>query len=212
MRELGLLCNTQVVKNIMAGIQTQDRRPMKIQPDSRHCRLDFEEGVLKESSRLAGVWHVCRKFRPIYQVGDHLYLREKFKVSHRPHGEDGHYYMIYMADGYIEEIDYSEIDMGRLKPGKTYPSIHMPKWAARTWLEVIGVRAERVQNISEEDALSEGVSWDDACPEGVSNGYCPGAYDRPSESFHHLWDSIYGTWDDNPWVWVYGFKLKNKKH
>ena len=79
------------------------------------------------------------------------------------------------------------------------PSIHMPKWAARIWLEVTGVRVERVQDISEEDAIAEGI------PRGAVQ-YCGHAI----RLFRDLWDSINAKrgypWEVNPWVWVVEFK------
>jgi hypothetical protein len=80
----------------------------------------------------------------------------------------------------------------------------MPKWAARLWLEVIEVRAERVQDISEVDAIAEGV-------DAVSMAAVPrqATMNRRSD-FKQLWDSInakrgYG-WDANPWVWRIAFR------
>jgi len=79
------------------------------------------------------------------------------------------------------------------------PSIHMPRWASRITLPLVSVRVERVQDISEKDAWAEGVrSTDYGWTDGTTG------YDTVSarEAFRELWDSIYGTWDANPWVWV----------
>lgn len=87
------------------------------------------------------------------------------------------------------------------------PSIFMPRAAARTLLEVTGVRVERLQTISEPDARDEGVTIADH----HMRGYSAGAFRPPSiRAFHDLWDSLnaergYG-WDTNPWVWVVEFK------
>lgn len=90
------------------------------------------------------------------------------------------------------------------------PSIHMPRWAARTLLDVVSVRVERVQDISEEDAKAEGVIFHD----GMGTGHSGFRYDLNHEfvystakkAFAQLWDSInlkrgFG-WDTNPWVFV----------
>jgi len=75
------------------------------------------------------------------------------------------------------------------------PSIHMPRWASRINLEVVSVRVERLQNISEDDALAEGITL-------VERGT------SPVDQFKKLWESINGpgSWEANPWVWVVEFK------
>jgi hypothetical protein len=81
-------------------------------------------------------------------------------------------------------------------------SIHMPKWASRTKLEITDIRVERVQDISEEDAIAEGC-----CPVTCVE---PQAYCTTRQPFQTLWDSInaargYG-WEVNPWVWAITFR------
>lgn len=91
-----------------------------------------------------------------------------------------------------------------------FPSIHMPKWAARIWLEITDVRVDRVQDITEEQAKAEGVSLDMAYQ---CNGWGP-TYNDPDSggdpyytgAFEYLWGSIYDNWHQNPWVWVIEFK------
>lgn len=78
----------------------------------------------------------------------------------------------------------------------TLSPLHMPKWAARLWLEITEVRVERLQEISE---------WD-ACAEGCGDySITPTAANR---RFRELWESIHGpgSWVLNPWVWVIGFR------
>ena len=99
---------------------------------------------------------------------------------------------------------------------KWRPAIQMPKWAARMWLEITGMRIERLQDISERDAEAEGIEWVDHgagktyrdIKEPKTMGYC---WVDPSVPFQDLWDSLnkalgYG-WDLNPWVWVIEFRL-----
>jgi hypothetical protein len=97
---------------------------------------------------------------------------------------------------------YSDIRSGEF-PSYKYgwrPSIFMPRWASRITLEIISVRAERLQDIREEDALAEG------CTKESSNGtaFGPGHFTARLD-FMMLWDSINAKrgcpWDANPWVW-----------
>lgn len=76
---------------------------------------------------------------------------------------------------------------------KWKPSIHMPKWACRLWLEIVSVKVERVQEIGESDAKAEG---------------CDGHGGLSSDEFSFLWKEINGeeSWEQNPWVWVIEFK------
>ena len=158
-------------------------------------------------------------FKSPYLVGDKLYVRETWaregsneqdeKHPFRDEnynewyatGEDFEFYgYVYKADtpnakypsGYPDDYEGAPT---------WHPSIHMPKEAARIWLEVTDVRVERLQEITEEDAVKEGVK-----AYGPNN--CSGTSARIA--FAQLWDSIYQKqghgWEVNDWVWVYGLK------
>jgi len=102
------------------------------------------------------------------------------------------------------------------------PSIHMPRWASRITLEIIGIRVERLQNISMQDAQAEGVNCPVECDRPCvrcgtcadSNRTVPISHQcNPVSAFADLWDSINGkrpgcAWADNPWVWVIEFNMK----
>lgn len=77
------------------------------------------------------------------------------------------------------------------------PSIHMPKEFARIWLEITGVRVERLLSITEADAKAEGAVLKNS-PAAHLTSYCRG--------FQELWESTGGDWPANPWVWVIDFK------
>jgi hypothetical protein len=102
---------------------------------------------------------------------------------------------------------------------KRRPSIHMPRWASRLTLEVVIVRVERLQDISEEDCVAEGLHsyshhWHDPEYPLPDIAYEPFAgsetrYSCPRQAFRALWDSINAErapWASNPWVWVLEFK------
>ena len=98
------------------------------------------------------------------------------------------------------------------------PSIHMPRWASRIDLEVTGVRVERLQDISEEDAIAEGGAWTDTGKNEwgqqnngwshCGNTHADGCLLTARHSFWNLWNKINGpgSWERNEWVWVVEFK------
>lgn len=136
---------------------------------------------------------------PYGKPGDRLWVRETWARCE----EDGQ--MMYRADvGSCIHADMWE--QGRIEGVPRYrwrPSIFMPRWASRITLEVTGVRVERLQNISEADAVAESVTAD--CPIGhiPAHAKAPHTY-----CYAQLWESINGagSWDKNPWVWVVEFK------
>lgn len=97
----------------------------------------------------------------------------------------------------------------------TLSPIHMPKWACRLWLEIVEVRVERLQEISEEDAIAEGVQPISGHPYSwksyrfgkavASDVHCE---QTARDSYRTLWESINGagSWGTNPWVWAITFK------
>jgi len=98
---------------------------------------------------------------------------------------------------------------------KWKPSIHMPKAAARIWLEVVSVRVERLKDITEEDARREGILHENNLVHGpryYHYGLKAFGMDLPIYSFKTLWNSINGedAWEQNPWVWVIEFKKVNR--
>jgi hypothetical protein len=87
---------------------------------------------------------------------------------------------------------------------KVKPSIHMPKAVTRLWLEIIDIKVERLQDISEHDAKAEGVT--------LNGGVGRHENRQWAMSFAILWSLINGSnsWNSNPWVWVIKFKQVNK--
>lgn len=92
------------------------------------------------------------------------------------------------------------------------PSIHMTKAEARIWLEVTGVRVQRLQDISYTDCIAEGVN---RITHGMEGDYFSAVRNEPhinnwifaDYAFRELWESTGGDWDANPWVWVVDFKV-----
>ena len=180
MNEHPILFSTEMIRAILDGRKTQTRRVIKPQyPKFSHgfggCFFcgDGDDGIIE----VAGVLY-C----PYGVPGDTLWVREMWAMA-----DNGHTY--YRAD-YPASIPMRAT---KLFGGTGWkPSIHMPRSASRLTLEVINVRVERVQEISEEDAIAEGVASVDL--------------------FASLWDTINAkrgyAWDTNPWVWVVEFKVQ----
>jgi len=84
----------------------------------------------------------------------------------------------------------------------------MPRWASRLTLDITGVRVERLQDISEVDAIAEGVAA--VSSGGVTLFTTTGVncFQTAKDAYAALWESINGpgSWDANPWVWVVSFK------
>ncbi|NNV55892.1 hypothetical protein [Limnovirga soli] len=107
-----------------------------------------------------------------------------------------------------------ELKRGSLLGWYKRPSLFMPKAACRTWLEITNIKVERLQDISEDDAIAEGVI---EYQDGTFKNYFKKKGLREQDgvecllakgSFQSLWHSINGqeNWDKNPWVWVISFK------
>ena len=200
LKEAGLIFKSPLVRAILDGRKTQTRRIAK---PVRHPDLGnlYSPGalVLEHESQ-----HVINRACPIGQPGDLIYVRETFARVPTVCGGDE---LVFAAD-YRDGSD-------KTAGVKYTPAIHMPKDLARIWLEVTGVRVERLQYISEKDAIAEGIErtedffgcpcWRDYSePEGPDASVCP---DDPIGSFQTLWESTGGDWASNPWVWAVDFKV-----
>lgn len=209
MRERPILFSAPMVRAIIAGTKTQTRRmvkwPVLSKSDGAKQRIFGEADVADLNALLADRQrHPLRKVCPYGQPGDRLWVREtwaQYPVELNPEPCNAWY----RADGRLPP-----------KVTKWTPSIHMPRWASRITLVVIGVRVERLQDISEEDAIAEGIERKDGVGGYPMTGFRDYARDdawfvnvqAAEKSFASLWHSINGaeSWDANPWVWVVEFK------
>lgn len=189
-----------MVQALLDGRKTQTRRKTRLQPfvdDAAICRMIAGTSV---------------RIRP----GDRLWVREAWAAGacagDMPPGhlsprfwrvENGGLW--YMADG-------AEPAHPITPRGKKRSSIHMPRWASRLTLTVTGVRVQRLQEISEEDAIAEGVAL---APIGEGEWWVPdqtNVYPSPVLAFFDLWDSIHGagTWSANPWAAAVSFTVQQR--
>lgn len=174
-------------------------------------------------------WEACcyeRLYCPFGWSGDVLWVREAFYIDDMqlcegplpkerpPELIDEQIY--YRADGtccqQIPECACAECGKPRWRP-----SIHMPKWACRLWLEITEVRVERLMEISEADCYAEGVTRITPGDGSIIEQRCKDPQGRVAiarESFWLTWDTSYGddAHETNPWVWCISFKRKERDH
>lgn len=202
MKERGIIFNTEMVRAILDGRKTQTRRIMNNQP----CTLTGETISVQQDDfnfRWTGDlyndtsgWFAC----PLGNIGDRLWVRETFgnRVVRDALGGYGEF-ITYRASK--PDAVYCTCASGDVIPMKWTPSIHMPRRYSRITLEITNIRVERLNDISNDDAKSEG------CWYGRGGGV-PDKAITPSDQFPTLWEEIYGdgSWSSNPWVWVIKFK------
>lgn len=170
-KERPILFSGQMVRAILECRKSQTRRVMKPQPEP--------------NTTTRGNW----THSPFGRKGDRLWVKETFYDSSR---DDKHHPWTYRADCPIEE------DLNRDFVWK--PSIFMPRRASRIRLEITEVRVERLHDITEEDAMAEGVDRRD---------YAGLASNTAKKIFAQVWDSINSKtfpWLSNPYCWVIRFK------
>lgn len=209
MKERPILFSGPMVRAILEGRKTMTRRVVKLRYGAD---VVVTNGQVWKPARVDYAGYVdC----PYGQVGDRLWVREAFSGPHCMDASDGCKAVPpskwgdcsriwYWADGNMTEGDWT----------RPRPSIHMPRWASRILLEIVAVRVERLQDISEADAQAEGVErvvagvgWRRYCdPDSEEVGVPPCGDAR--RSFRSLWKFINGdeSWNANPWVWVVEFK------
>jgi hypothetical protein len=129
-----------------------------------------------------------------YKAGETVYLKEPYFTAGA--GKIVEYW--YMKQNrHIDLINY-----------KYENKLFMPAKYARYFIEITDVRCERLQDISDEDCLKEGIK---GYPCSIWHEWDGKKYQTPQEAYAALINSINGkgTWESNPWVWVYDFKLVN---
>lgn len=184
------------IRALLEGRMTQARRAVKAPTATGRFVLSFNHGIAefnfgpddrKPNGDLR--WH-----RPHGMVGDLLWVREAHYVIGEYSGDnDGSRWAHYRADQSNNRADSKDIQWtGPWKPG-----IHMPRWASRLTLRITDVRVERLQDISNDDAVAEGAAGH---PDGMWHAY------------RSLWTLINGpdSWDANPWVWAIRFEVIRK--
>jgi hypothetical protein len=231
-----ILFSTPMVQAILAGRKTMTRRLVSPQPEDhspvvqviKNCTPAYngdrcdKHWFLKTDyyNRPCDGTHVGGYLvKPLCEVGDILWVRETWAKhgygdfcldgfddlhNDNPQYDDGGIMglgaYIFKADGVKSYEEQGE------EPIKWRPSIHMPKEACRLFLRVTDVRAEQLQEITEEDAMQEGFVQKLTGKHGGTLA--------AHIQFENTWDDLYSKrgygWDANPWVWVYTFERCEK--
>lgn len=257
MKERPILFSAPMVRALLDGSKTQTRRVCKPQPfDRSYSKHDHRmayasgrasdgdeiDGFFAYSTSSGGQWQVkC----PYGQPGDRLWVRETFfaygrwetRYSEKKKRDEWHFVdMTIECDrAYQYGADNPEVPLAKGRGGMpgwySRPSIHMPRHASRTVLDVTALRVERLNDCSEADADAEGCERLDVeryDPDWRLCSTCGGTRlhralgpnggviedvdcldcDTYTKRYRHLWESINGagSWEANPWVWVVEFK------
>lgn len=230
MKERGMLFSAPMVRALLDGNKVQTRRLVsdlqqpkfkesKDFPDmawgaiaQKHARWGFAVfgGTAEECAAALAESGCC----PHGQVGDRIWVRETFcTVDDRDEGGELWYdyratprYSDIAPAGWHEEADPKNRAL------KWTPGIHMPRAASRILLEIISVRVERLNQISEADCWAEGIGAVDGMLDDLeiirlakSMGRC---FEDAAPTFAALWESVYGagSWAANPWCWALEFR------
>jgi hypothetical protein len=218
-KERPILFSAPMVRAILEGRKTVTRRAVNPQPVlCDRSGFNWKGHSYGLGSDGAGTVRNFSKYScPFGTPGDRLWVRETWYCNH----------FEVQKGPYLQPADMVDLDQAREDGDLVYaadgltpyeqeqptwkPSIHTPRWVSRILLEITDVRVERLKDISEEQALAEGVrpyadhaefgEWYHV--EGIETYSA-----EPSMSFELLWSSINGTesWTANPWVWVVEFK------
>jgi hypothetical protein len=227
LKERPIIMGAESVRAILEERKTQTRRVIDPRRyniggwDMPVSKSDIEAGypVYQDNN---GDFHSVVERCPYGKVGDRLWVRETvfFETFHQQSDEelerDGFNpnigVWVYRADNH----DYPTITANWTSP------MFMPREASRITLEITDIRVERLQDITEDDAIEEGVEFGSGWEEECGEGYCTGegwmdykSFDygcsTPKDSYCTLWDSLNAKrgypWESNPWVWVVTFKV-----
>lgn len=197
-------------RRIITDLESLNKPTIKIELSDNNSFAHFISENMGEA--IAGI--VSR-----YRVGKTVYLKEPYAETCDECGTPiiaykfGGKPRLKLPDSLGCEMDTDWCIDNYPACGKWKNKLFMPESAARHFIEIIAVRAERLQDVSEEDCLKEGIEeviWKGKMLKSSKhyfNGY--ESYDTPIEAYAELIDRINGKgiWERNPFVWVYDFKL-----
>lgn len=242
MKERPILMNGAMVRATLDDIKTQTRRIVKLPHQNPLGQWEPMQIGGPDGGRLSngatiplqgGIWHtrtgdslIC----PHGQPGDRLYVRETYyafgrwetRFSAKKKRDEWHFVDMTRDTDRLYQFGTESIepclrtrDQEILPTWWKRPSIFMLREASRILLEIVSVQVERLQDISEQDAIAEGIiphvrggwHWHPHDPSDPEDWHQFG-YKTAQYAYESLWQSITGpgSWDANPWVWVVEFR------
>jgi len=225
-KERPIIFSGEMVKAILNGKKTMTRQVVKTQPRDECTEIAtsacFGHVEYRSTSEDRQTQSILAKIKcPYGKIGDRLWVREThhvvggiadYEIEEIKQGlQDVKNFVSYKTDGYGNPCD----------GGWTTP-MFMPRWASRILLEIIDIRVERLQDISEADALKEGIRNYNFEMEDSPDTYVgythlqkddgkSTLYKTPAIAFERLWDTLNAKkgypWSSNPWVWAIEFKV-----
>jgi hypothetical protein len=222
MKEIPMLFSTPMVQAILEGRKTQTRRLAAVPAGDHHGTDIMDWGLSKHPYQDDGKWLYAvqtdvddsRTFElknKYGKPGDLLWVREKWYAVEREGQGIVNQFIIFEDEWKGGQPN----ELAPLRPTEKFyrwgchPSIHLPKYAARIWLQVTDIRVERLQDIEPSDAIEEGITEPEGLKRYIENGIRINGMDAGVFIFKELWQSINGpeSWELNPFVWCVGFKV-----
>lgn len=202
MKERPILFSGPMVRALLEGRKTQTRRVVKQElrqlGDGDWYSFDHHgiNYLVNARHTTVAAWAHLLQFCPYGKPSDRLWVREAWTT---------HAFLDKVPPRDLTTRSIHYVADGQIKTGKYRQAFHMPRWASRILLDVVGVRVERLQDISEEDAIAEGL-----IESGSGWKYSNESpwYACAIGAYQGLWESIngQGSWDENPWVWAIEFR------
>jgi hypothetical protein len=216
-KEIPILFSTEMVQAILKGRKTMTRRIVKWPTTPDWHDYDYDPNIVVRPN--GGDWwphfqHInggqdkTGALKSRYgNPGDLLWVRETWGKNYFDES------IVYKAGPFSQDYDPHFVpgDCKFLLDERWKPSIHMPKDAARIWLEVTDIKVERLHDITGYDVLQEGIGRPLPFARSMTQAKMDYESREPGlkKEFEELWQKINGpeSWEANPWVWVVSFKV-----
>jgi hypothetical protein len=231
-KERSIIFSGPMVRSIISGTKTQTRRIINPQPPVHHWE-HFKDSPLAEYQLRAAVHGNVGCWTPMMRKNGEEWRYDETACAVCPYGADTD--QLWVREAFClnnPEFEHQKPPTPRPSNGNRWPwyaatepnvegkngkspwksSIHMPRWASRLLLTVISLRVERLQEITEDDAVAEGIDYNEERRLAGLYFYNGGGFwvKDARTAYSALWDKINGeraNWASNPWVWVVSFKV-----